>query len=156
MSFTPSSPVTGGAQAGLTSPTYTLTADTAPSSNGKQYAITALGGTQPSVDAHSVARPFTVTMFRPASPRILGQPNPVTGRVSNIPRNVYTVITRKGVTPLSGQASENLVIETKISVPAGADIADPNNIRAALSLHFGALWAESSDLGDVTITGILG
>lgn len=155
MSFNPSSPVTGGAQSGLTSPTYTLTTDTAPSSNGKQYAITALGGTQTGVDTHSVARPFTLTMFRPATPRVLGQPNPVTGRVSSIPNNVYAVITRKGVTPLAGQASVNLVIETRISVPAGSDIADAPNIRAALSLHFGAVWAQSSGIGDTTVTAIL-
>ena len=155
MSFNPSSPVTGGAQSGLTSPTYTLTADTAPSSNGKQYAITALGGTQTGVDTHSVARPFTLTMFRPTTPRVLGQPNPVTGRVSSIPNNVYAVITRKGVTPLAGQASVNLVIETRISVPAGSDIADAPNIRAALSLHCGAVWAQSSGIGDTTVTAIL-
>lgn len=43
MSFAPSSPVTGAAVTGLTSPTYSLTTDVAPSLNGKQYAITAVG-----------------------------------------------------------------------------------------------------------------
>lgn len=155
MSFNPTSPVTGGAQTGFTSPTYTLTADTAPAPNGKQYAVTAIGGTQAGVDTHSVARPFTLTMFRPASPKTLGQPNPVTGRVSNVPNNVYTVITRKGVLPLAGQASVNLVIETRIAVPAGSDIADAANIKAALSLHYGAVWQQSAGIGDTTITGIL-
>lgn len=155
MSFNPSSPVTGGAQTGLTSPTYTLVADTPPAPNAKQYAITALGGTQTGVDTHSVARPFTLTMFKPLVARILGLVNPVTGRLGSVPRNVYTVITRKGVTPLAGQASETMVIETRMSVPAGADVADAPNIRAALSLHFGALWAQSSGIGDTDVTGIL-
>lgn len=35
------SPVTGSAQTGFTSPTYTITADKFPGNNGVQYAITA-------------------------------------------------------------------------------------------------------------------
>jgi hypothetical protein len=154
MSFAPSSPVTGSAQTGLTSPTYTITSDTPPAPNAKQYVVTALGGTQTGVDAHSVARPFTLTMFRPLVPRILGVLG-MNGRLNNVPRNVYAVITRKGVTPLSGQPSENLVIETRISVPAGADLADPANVRAALSLHIGALSAQSAGAGDTLINGVL-
>jgi len=42
MTFALSSPVTGAAQTGLTSPTYTVTADTPPDANAKQYAVTAL------------------------------------------------------------------------------------------------------------------
>lgn len=155
MAFSPSSPVTGGAQSGLTSPTYTLTADTPPAPNGKQFAVTALGGTQTGVDSHSVARPFTLTMFKPLVARALGVINSVTGRLSNVPINTYTVITRKGVTPLAGQPSVNLVIETQIRCPAGADIADSANVKAAMSLHLGAVWQQSSGIGDTTITGIL-
>jgi hypothetical protein len=155
MSFNPATPVTGGAQTGLTAPTYTLTTDTAPASNAKQWAITALGGTQTGVDTHSVARPFTLTMFRPTVLRSLGSPNPVTGRIAQVPTNTYTVLTRKGVTPLAGQPSQTLVVETRMSVPAGSDLADPANIRAALSLHFGAVWAQSAGLGDTTVSGII-
>jgi hypothetical protein len=47
MSISVTSPITGGAQTGLTSPTYTVVTDTAPPGNpGKQVAVTALGGTQ--------------------------------------------------------------------------------------------------------------
>lgn len=60
MAYSPSSPVTGGTQTGLTSPTYTLTADIAPSALGKQHAVTALGGTQTGVRTSSAADPFTV------------------------------------------------------------------------------------------------
>lgn len=155
MSFNPSSPVTGGAQTGLTSPTYTLTADTAPAANGKQYAVTALGGTQTGVDVHSVARPFTLTQYRPTSPKVLGSPNPVTGVVSNVPNNVYTTIVRKGVLPLAGQPSRVLTVECKVSCPAGADLADTLNVRAALSLAFGAMMQQSSGIGDTVVTGIL-
>jgi hypothetical protein len=155
MSFNPASPVTGAAQTGLTAPTYTLTTDTPPASNAKQYAITALGGTQTGVDSHSVARPFTLTMFRPTVLKSLGTPNPVTGRISQIPNNVYTVLTRKGVTPLAGQPSVTMVLETRMQIPAGSDLADPANIRAAFSLHIGAVWAQSAGLGDSAISGII-
>lgn len=153
--FNPTSPVTGSAQTGLTSPTYTLTTDTAPAPNAKQFAVTSLGGTQAGVDTHSVARPFTLTMFRPLTTRILGVINALTGRLNGVPRNVYTVITRKGVTPLAGQPSETAVFETRMSIPAGSDLADPANLRAALSLHFGACSQQSAGIGDTTVNGIL-
>lgn len=155
MSFNPSSPVTGGPQSGFTSPTYTLTADTAPAVNAKQFAVTALGGTQAGVDAHSVSRPFTITQFRPSSPRILGKPNPVTGVVADVPNNTYTTLTRKGVTPLAGQSPRIAQAKTELIIPAGSDTADQANLKAMLSLHFGAIWAQSGGIGDLVITGIL-
>lgn len=155
MSFGPSSPVTGASQTGLTSPTYTLTSDIGPNAHSEQYAVTALGGTQTGVEAHSVSKPFTLTMERPAQFRQLGTPNPVTGVISNVPMNVYKYRTRKGVEVDSSQNPKNLIIETKISVPAGSDSYDPESIRAALSCHAGALWADSSGIGDTLIDGVL-
>lgn len=153
--WSPTSPVTGSAQTGLTTPTYTIVTDTAPDSNGRQHAVTALGGTQTGVDVHSVARPFTVTFVRPKVLKTLGNPNPVTGVVSNVPTNVYKVITRKGTTPLAGQPSKNLLITTIIEVPAGSDLADPANIRAALSLHVGILSQQSAGAGDTAVSGLM-
>lgn len=156
MSITVTSPITGSVQTGLTTPTYTVTSDVAPPGNpGEQVAVIALGGTQTGVTAHSVASPFTINFTRPASPRILGTPNPVTGVVSTVPNNSYKIITRKGVTPLAGQPFRNMVITTTCDVPAGADVADPQNIRAALSAHFGAIAQQSAGFGDLTINGIL-
>lgn len=155
MTITVTSPITGAAQTGLTSPTYTLTADTAPSNNGKQNAVTALGGTQTGVTAHSVAAPFTISAFRPAVFKQLGKANPVTGVISNVPRNQYKVITRKGVLPLAGQPYTNMQITTVIEVPAGSDLADSANVRAALSAHIGALSQQSSGIGDTAVSGII-
>ncbi len=155
MTITVTSPITGAAQTGLTSPTYTLTADVAPDNNGKQNAITALGGTQAGVNAHSVAPPFTVTAVRPKVLKSLGQPNPVTGVVKNVPRNVYKVITRKGVLPLAGQPYATMLVTTTIEVPAGADLADAPNVRAALSAHFGALSQQSAGIGDTAVSGVI-
>lgn len=155
MSFAPSSPLTGGPQTGFTSPTYTLSADVAPDSNGIQKAVTALGGTQTGVDVHSVSRPFTLTAVRPKVFKPLGRINPVTGVLTAVPRNVWKVITRKGVTPLAGQESVTMVVTTTIEQPAGADIADPANVKACLSAHFGLVYNVSSGMGDSVISGIL-
>lgn len=155
MSFNLTSPVTGASQTGFTSPTYTLASDVAPTINGKQMAVTALGGTQAGVLANSVSSPFTVTFFRPASLKVLGQPNPVTGIVNSVPLNVYKVITRKGVTPLAGQPTKTMVITTTIEVPAGSDTADAPNIKAALSAHIGSVNQQSAGIGDTAISGVM-
>lgn len=155
MSFTPSSPITGAAVAGLTSPTYTIVTDVAPSSNGKQFAITALGGTQTGVDTNTVSKPFTLSFFRPSSLRGLPAANPVTGIVKSVPSNVYKMITRKGVMPAAGQAALTARITTMIEVPAGSDTYEPEDIRAMLSLHAGALSSQASGIADTVITGVL-
>ena len=153
MAISLTSPITGTAQTGLTSPTYTLTADNAPDNNGKQWAVTAIGGTQTGVTTHSVSSPFTITFVRPKVFRFLGKPSPTTGVIANVPRNTYKVITRKGVLPLAGQAYQNLQITTIVDVPAGSDLADAANIRAALSAHFGALSQQSAGEGDTVVSG---
>lgn len=155
MSITSDGTITGQAQTGLTSPSYTTTADVAPTANGKQWAITALGGTQTGVDTHSVSKPFTVSAFKPASMRTLGTPNPVTGVVNSVPRNVYKIITRKGVLPLSGQPNQTMLITTSFEVPAGSDTVDPEDVRAAVSLHLGFMVENSAGIGDTLISGVL-
>jgi hypothetical protein len=102
-----------------------------------------------------VAAPFSIAMFRPQNPQVLGPVSPVTGVLTKIPRNTYKVITRKGVLPLAGQAYQSMTITTVIEVPAGADSADPSNIRAALSAHIGALSQQSAGIGDTTVQGVL-
>lgn len=156
MTVSLTSPVTGSAQTGLTSPTYTLTLDTAPDINGKQWAVTALGGTQTGVAAHSVASPFTITFWRPKLLRMLGVPNPVTGvlALNQVPNNVYRLVTRKGVIPLAGQAARVAAIETVVTVPAGSDTADAEDLRAAVSAHIGALNQVSAGFGDTLTTGV--
>lgn len=156
MSLTLTTPITGAAQTGFTAPTYTIVADTAPTSAGKQYAVTAIGGTQAGVDAlSSVSRPFTVTLQRPASLKTLGPVDPVTGALRSVPRNTFSVIGRKGVTPLAGQSPVVCLSKLTIDVPAGSDIADPANLRAAMSFLIGSLNQVSSGLGDTLISGVI-
>lgn len=155
MSFAPTSPVTGAAVTGLTSPTYTITADVAPSMNGKQYAVTALGGTQANVDTNTVSKPFTISFFRPPVLKTLPQINPVTGVIKNIPMNQYKLITRKGAQPAVNQMIMVARITTIIEVPAGSDTYEPEELRALISAHFGTGWAQASGIAETVITGVL-
>lgn len=148
-----SSPITGQAQTGLTSPTYTNVTMAGPDANVKQVAVTALGGTQTGVDVHSVSRPFTIAFWWPKILKVLPSLNSV-GQLPSVPMNIYKVITRKGVTPLAGQPSKTMLITTEIAVPAGADTADAANVRAALSAHFGAAVQQSAGIGDTSVSGV--
>jgi hypothetical protein len=47
-----------------------------------------------------------------------------------------------------------MIITTVIEVVAGSDTADASNVRAALSLHIGALSQQSAGIGDTSVTGI--
>jgi hypothetical protein len=129
--------------------------DTAPDSNGKQYAVTALGGTQTGVSVSSVASPFTTTFTRPKVLKGLSIVDPVTGVLRNIPRNQYGLNTRKGAVPLAGQAPVTAIIRTTFEVPAGADLASPAEIRAMLSAHIGVLSQQSAGIGDTLVTGVM-
>lgn len=154
--FTLTSPVTGGAQTGFTSPTYTIAVDTAPSNTGKQYAVSALGGTQAGVDSSSSpTRPFTITLSRPPVLRQLPSLNAVTGILGNVPRNVYKINARKGVTVLTNQVPQVASAICEISIPAGADVNDAANVRAMLSLLIGAINSISSSIGDTCVTGVI-
>lgn len=153
MTISLSSPVTGAAQTGFTTPTYTLTVDTAPA-NGKQWAITALGGTQANVATHTIAKPFTIAYFKGVL-KALGIPNIVTGLYRDVPRNKQRFVIRKGVDcALNTPSIAFLRIE--VDVPAGADTYEPEELKAMLSLGIGALNQVSAGLGDTTLTGIVG
>jgi len=148
-------PVTGAAQTGLTSPTYTHVVDTPPNAYTKQYAVTALGGTQTGVDVHGASKPFTISFSRPQTIRPAFAPSNVTGVMPNQPRNVYSVKVRKGAAPGTNQVPQICVLSCDFSVVAGADLIEPEDIRAALSLLIGSLSQQSAGLGDTLINGLL-
>ncbi len=155
MTISLTSPITGAAQTGLTSPTYTHVADVAPTINGKQYAVTALGGTQTNVRTHAISDPFTLTYDRPAQPKALQNPNPVTGRYGSIPKNRHVFRVRKGVNYAANQAPEVALFELVMNIPAGSDAYDSVNIRAALSALIGAASQISSGMGDTLVSGVM-
>lgn len=147
------SPITGGAQTGFTTPTYTIVADNNPSNNGKQWVVTALGGTQAGVTAHTAADPFTISFFKPIAYKVLNFVSSTVFRKP--PRNTYTVIVRKGVAFLSGQPRDILMIKTTIDIPSGADTLEAANVRAALSALVGSLNQQSAGLGDSCVSNTL-
>jgi hypothetical protein len=77
------------------------------------------------------------------------------GQLPSVPKNTWVVSARKGVDVLSGQPKQIMLCKLEISVPAGADTADPESIRAALSLFIGSLWEQSDQLGDAIVTGVI-
>lgn len=155
MAFNPASPVTGAAVTGLTTPTYTLTASQAPGNNAKSFIVSALGGTQTGVNAHSIASPFKVTAWVPSVFKTIGKTNPVTGLLPAVPKNVVKIVAYKGMLPLAGQPYSVGMIEKNISIPAGADVADPANVKALMSFSCGLDWANAQGYADTVITGVL-
>lgn len=154
MTWNPASPVTGAPGTGLTSPTYTLATDVAPDVNGVARAVTALGGTQTGVEVSSPSNPFTLLATRPkvlrTLPALLAN-----GQLPSVAKNVWVVSTKKGVDVLSGQPKQVMTCRLEIGVPAGADTADPESVRAALSLFIGSLWEQSNELGDAIVSGVI-
>jgi len=150
-----SSPITGSAQAGFTSPTYSTAVDNPPALNGKQDYVTSLGGTQTGARIHSVSSPFTLARFRPVKLKTLPAANPLTGIIKNIPNNVYKAITRIGLIPAANQPAIPVPITTTIPVPAGADTYDIAHLKAGLSAHIGMLNQISSALGVTCANGTI-
>lgn len=155
MAISLSSPVTGGAQTGFTSPTYTVVEDSAPDALSKQWAVTALGGTQTGVTTHSASSPFTFTVRRPASFKQAGVPNPSTGVIYPTGKNVWKLIVRKGMLPAANQSYQVGMVNSEIPVPAGADTYDAANVRAKFGFYVGCCWQLSAAIGDMLVTGVM-
>lgn len=81
--------------------------------------------------------------------------NPLTGVIRDIPINTYKLITRKGVSPAVNQPAMTARITTIIEVPAGSDTYEPEDLRAMVSLHFGAGSANASGILDTILSGVL-
>lgn len=155
MSFAPSVITGQVGVTGLTNPTWTLSLDgTAPMPTSKQYAVTALGGTQPGVSAHSIGNPFFARFTRPAAYKQLGNPN-TAGVIKAFPKNYYELLTVKGVLPLANQPIQQFPIRTSIGLPAGSDVADPVSVASALVAHASLLWQLAEEIRKTVITGIV-
>jgi hypothetical protein len=127
----------------------------APDVNGKQHAVTAIGGTQAGVRTHSVSDPFTVTYARPKNMKTLPGPNAVTGKYASVPMNTHSIIVRKGVNFAANNAPLVCISREYIDVPAGSDAYDAANIRALTSLKSGILFQQAAGVGDTLVSGIL-
>jgi hypothetical protein len=155
MTIALTSPVTGTAQTAFTAPTYTVVADNPPAINSKQWVVTALGGTQGSASVSSVSSPFTLAFYKPQRFTPLAPLNQNGVLVGN-GFNDYAYVLRKGMLPLAGQQPQTAVFTLKMRVPAGADVASPSEIRAALSMLFGSVSQQSAGTGDTLTSGVMG
>lgn len=141
------------AVAGFTTPTFTVAATNTTFPNGKKYVVTGKGGTQPgTVDVHSASRPFDFLVTQPPVVQMLPAVN-MQGVLPKVPYNNYGVSTRKGATPLAGQASVANQIKTTISIAAGTDLADPTNIAAMLIAHIQVLAQTVQGIYDTAVSG---
>lgn len=155
MTISISSPVTGAAVSGLTSPTYSMVADQPPNGNSKQWYVSAIGGTQTGVDpSSSASKPWTFTFSRPANLKTLNAVD-ATGVIRAVGFNTFEMLMRKGFIPLAGQAARVANWRSFFPVLVGSDLADAANIRAAASSYAGVLSQQASGLADSMITGSL-
>jgi hypothetical protein len=152
--LTLTSPVTGAAISGLTSPTYTLTSDSSDNNAEKTYAVTALGGTQTGVNTHTTERAFLIKGTKPKKPYTLSTV-PVGQLRRSIPKNLYKHSTIKDVLvdAATGERSDAF-ITTSFRIPVGAILADEANINAAFSVHVGTLTQALQGWKDTVKTGL--
>jgi hypothetical protein len=155
MSISLSGTITGGTMSQFTTPGYTVTTDVAPDTNGKQFAVTALTGTQTSVRTHAVSDPFFITFFRPKNPKALPNPNAITGKYGAIPRNTHGCVARKGVNYAANQAPDIATFRGSWDIPAGSDAYDSSNIRALHCFLVGCLSNQSQGFADMLVNGII-
>jgi len=147
--------ITGAAVSGFTTPGYNVTADTAPDAFSKQWAILSTSGTQAGVDAHSGSKPFTITFSKVANFKYAPKVNANGFLNGPVPRNVYRILGRKGMSPVSGQPSNIGLFRCEIDLPAGADTVEPEDVKALISAMIGALSQVSSGLADTVVTNVL-
>jgi hypothetical protein len=147
--------VTGGAQTGFTSPTYTLAVDNAVDGNVKKWVVTALGGTQSGVRVHSVSDEFSVTIVKPKLMKMIQAFSSLLPNAFKPAYNRYWIIVRKGVLPASGLVSVPNVVRIPCDIAAGSDNFDAPNVRAMVSLAVGVWNTQSAGLGDTFCNGIL-
>lgn len=160
MSLSPSTTVTGGAQTGFTSPTYTIAPDKEPEPNSKQWYVSAIGGTQTGALAHSGASPFTVTFFRPKvfkRPRTPANVLSISGNANaEKGKNSYKLLVRKGVFAYDTNYRDGMLMASlNIDVPVGSESMSKEDIRAAISCLIGFLSGNSAAIGDSIIDGTL-
>lgn len=150
----PSSPVTGATVTGLTSNTYTIVADLAPSANSKQWYVSTLGGTQPGVSVHSTSSPFTVAIFRPTNIKVLGALDQ-SNQLTRVPKNTITLVIRKGAVPLAGQPAAICISRCNFEIPAGTDTASPAELKGFFSFIGGFIFANAQGLVDAALSNTI-
>jgi len=159
MSFSPTSPVTGQACTGLTTPTFTLTAGTAPDATSKAYVVSALGGTQTGVTAHSNELPNWLYARRPKAIKTPGAKLSATGQYTKGGKNEFSLVYYKGCNVLNGFSNVQYDIQiARMSTSTPAAVGnDAVNLASFLSMWFGLLGQATMAQGwyDLVRTSVL-
>jgi len=156
MSLTNTGVITGAAITGFTTPTYTLSADTAPNGNTLSAYVSVIGGTQTGVLAHSYSTPFTRSVTRPSSFRSFASAvlNGVTGQYSKVPYNEFKTLTRKAAAYATNQYAVNEKRET-LRLYANTETFDLPNVKALLSFSSGYSVQDINNYVTLVTTGSL-
>lgn len=155
--ISPSATITGAAITGLTSPTYTWTADNPPDSNRKAWVVTAVGGTQTGVIVHKNEMPFKVTAGRPKAVKVPGARSITTGQFLQGGKNEYSFVFVKGAN-ITGSATnpqyDNIVARLSVSVPATIG-NDSIQLDALFSFMGGFITNTLQGLRDTSANSVL-
>lgn len=129
----------------LTAATYTFVADMAPDSRTKAFVVSALGGTQTGVQAHSVDAPKQFLIRKPAQFLQPSAYNVTTGRYGKVPKNVTKCMFR-GSAKVAANQWESVPITFEIGAPAGAASYDRANLEASIAASIAALWDQKEEI----------
>lgn len=154
MAIALTTPVTGGAQTGFTTPAFVIAADSNPDFNGKQWVATGFTGTMVGVTPHSASSPCSVAFYKPKNVRVLAKPN-LNGFLGEVPVNVYSFYFRKGATPAANQVPVVAYCKQLFGIPAGTDTYDAPNIRALASMVVGVNNQLSAGIGDTLVSSVM-
>lgn len=155
MSLTITGTIAGTAVSSAPTPVFTATEDSSAGPNFRRWYITSTATSNAS--AHSVSKPFYIELHRPAVFKPAPQFDQTGTRIVSGPvgRNTYKIRIIKGVDAASNVPAICL-FEGTFQVPSGADVSDPGNVRAVLSLLGGLINEDSANLAETFVTGLLG
>lgn len=150
--FDLSTTINGVVVNGFTAPTYSLTADTGPTSSSRQAIVATIGGTQTGVRTHSPSDPFSIAVSKNPIPVAYPKAN-LQGVVGKTGRNKYTILLRKGTIPLAGQVAQVSDLRIETNVVSGAEVNDAANLAAMYSAGAAFLTREAANLLVAAKTG---
>lgn len=161
MSLNLTSPVSGVAVTGFTSPTFTIVQDTSVPAGQKQWLVTARGGTQGAGagDVHTLNSPFTITLKRPGVLRSMSKTLAEAVGLSKGPLNDYTLLIRKSekVNAVGGRVVNMAKVTFSVAPETASQAPGYDDIRGMMSVLGGILGSATylNGLTDTFIDGSL-
>jgi len=149
-----SGPTTATTAGLLTAATYSFIPDMANDARSKVYVVSAIGGTQPGVNAHTADLPKLIVFKKPANWAVLGGYSATTGRWARVPKNTFRVVGKIGVLVAAGQ-TEIMTLGLDIPIPAGALSYDQANTEAGIVMFLQGIINQLPGFIATTKTGLM-